>query len=171
MAMTYNPYSAYQPKTPQQLQLELNSMLQNQYAPIYNAFQQQNNVQSPISNQPCTSGVYDKVTNYQEVENYPTPTNGTAILLFNYEQGIFYSKKFVNGQSVIQPFTFMPLNNNSETNTANSTNNTAEEQPQSTEDKILSYLESLTQRVEKLETRKQRTTTKKVNGEVKSDEL
>lgn len=163
--MNYNPYAytPYQPKSPQQLQAEINTMLQTQYTPYFNALQQQQqNVQSPIPNQPCTSGMYDKVTSYQDVENYPTPTNGTAVLLFNYEQGVFYSKKFVNGQSVIQTFTFIPLNNN---------DNKVEEQPQSTEEKILAYLDSLSERLTKLETRKPRTTTKKETQGVNSDEL
>lgn len=166
MTMYGNPYMGgmQQPKTPQQLQAELAAMLQGQYAPIYNAYQQ--NVQSPISNQPCTSGMYDKVSNYQEVENYPTPTNGTAVLLFNYEQGIFYSKKFVNGQSVIQPFTFIPLNSNN-----NNDNIQPEEVKQTTEEKILIALENLTDRVAKLETAKTKTKTSKGQVTEGSDEL
>lgn len=116
MANYYNPTMPGYPvaKTPQQMQQELTAILQNQYMPAYNALQQQQNIQSPIMNQPCTSGVYDKVTNIQDVENYPTPTNGTAVLLFNYDTGVFYSKKFVNGQNTIQPFKFIPLNTSQE---------------------------------------------------------
>lgn len=164
--MAFNPFmNGQQPKSPQQLQAELAAMLQGQYAPMYNAYQQQN-VQSPISNQPCTSGMYDKVTNYQEVENYPTPTNGTAVLLFNYEQGIFYSKKFVNGQSVIQPFTFMPLNSSN-----NADNNVQETPTQTTEEKILIALQNLTDRVSQLETTKAKSKTSKSQSIEVNDEL
>lgn len=164
--MNYNnPYAGGQPKSPQQLQAELMAALNGQYAPMYNAYQQQN-VQSPIPNQPCTSGMYDKVTTYQDVENYPTPTNGTAVLLFNYEQGVFYSKKFVNGQSVIQPFTFMPLNSSSSTETQ-----VNEEKPQTFEDKVLTAMQGLSDRIAQLENAKTKSKSgKRENVEV-SDEL
>lgn len=133
-----------QPKTPQQLQIELSNMLQGQYAPVYNAYQQQQ-MQSPIMNKPSTSGIYDKISSYQDVENYPTPTDGTAVLLFNYESGVFYSKKFVNGQSTIQTFTFMPLN-------SNSVEDVKIEPKQSDSDKNTpDYINTLLDRIEALE--------------------
>ena len=49
------------------------------------------------SNIPCTNGTYTKVTSYNDVENTPTPTDGTATLFFDFEHGVFWSKKFVNG--------------------------------------------------------------------------
>ena len=134
MATPYNTYPYYSVKSPQQMQQELTSILQNQYAPAYNMLQQ--NIQSPIPNQPSTSGIYDKVSTYQDVENYPTPTNGTAVLLFNYDDGVFYSKKFVNGQSTIQPFKFLPLNSS---NTAN----VVESEPVKDAEKELDFKEML----------------------------
>lgn len=141
--MPYN-YNNNQPKTPQQLQAELIGMLQNQYAPMYNSFQQQN-MQSPIQNKPSTSGIYDQVSSYQDVENYPTPTDGTAVLLFNFGNGVFYSKKFVNGQSTIQPFTFMPLNSNG-TDDSTTTQETAQKQAEMPE-----YVRLLMDRMDKIE--------------------
>lgn len=164
MAIPYN-YNNFQPKTPQQLQAELTSMLQGQYAPVYNAFQQQN-MQSPIQNKPSTSGIYDQVSSYQEVENYPTPTDGTAVLLFNFGNGVFYSKKFVNGQSTIQPFTFMPLNSSSIDEKSNG-NEIA-----SRDEEIPEYIKALINRIDKIENSisKAYKTSKKSDSEVK-DEL
>lgn len=103
-------------KSPQQLQQEYSNLMQ-QYQNIYNT-QYQNNmpIQSPnsgqVSSSPSISGSYTKVSNYSEVENAPTPTDGTANLFFDFEHGVFWSKKFANGQHTIQSFTFRPLNQN-----------------------------------------------------------
>lgn len=158
-------FNPAQPKTPQQLQAELTSMLQGQYAPVYNAFQQQQQMQSPIVNRPSTSGIYDRVSNYQEVENYPAPTDGNAVLLFNFENGVFYSKKFINGQSTIQTFTFMPLNTNANDDSQNSPKNTPNEPD------TIALINSLADKIRVIEGRISKTkNTKKSESEVR-DEL
>lgn len=164
--MNFNPYMQNgQPKSPQQLQAELTAMLQGQYAPMYNAYQQQN-MQAPMPNQPSTSGNYIFVNDYNEVENYPVPADGRAVLIFVSGQQVYYSKKLVNGQALIQPFTYAPLNANGTTDTT-----TVEEKPVSFEDKVINALQTLSDRITQLESAKPKTkTTKKETAEV-SDEL
>ena len=55
-------------------------------------------------------GTYVYVNDYQEVVNYPTPADGNAVLFFNLDKGILWSKKFINGSNSIQAFTIAPLN-------------------------------------------------------------
>lgn len=112
---SYNPIPM---KTPQQLQQEYSNLMQ-QYQTIYNTqFPNPNinNIQTnnmgQQSSSPCVSGSYTKVSGYSEVENAPTPTDGTATLFFDFEHGVFWSKKFANGQHTIQSFAFRPLNQN-----------------------------------------------------------
>lgn len=112
----YNPYNIIPTKTPQQLQNEYSNLLQ-QYQGMYNnlnGINNQNNIpnSTPSVNVPSTNGTYTKVSSYNEVENYPTPTDGTATLFFDFEHGVFWSKKFSNGQHIIQSFAFRPLNQN-----------------------------------------------------------
>lgn len=166
--MNFNPYMQNgQPKSPQQLQAELTAMLQGQYAPMYNAYQQQN-MQAPMPNQPSTSGNYIFVNDYNEVENYPVPADGRAVLIFVSGQQVYYSKKLVNGQALIQPFTYAPLNANG--TTADSAP-TQEEKPQSFEDKVVAALQNLSDRMTQLENAKPKAKpTKKDTAEVR-DEL
>lgn len=164
------PYNAFmnnmQPKTPQQLQAELTAMLQGQYAPMYNAYQQ--NMQAPMPNQPSTSGNYIFVNNYNEVENYPVPADGRAVLIFVTGQQIYYSKKLVNGQALIQPFTYAPLNANGTTDTAPM----QEEKPQTFEEKMYSAVQNLSDRIAMLETKKTKPKTVKQGTVVgEKDEL
>ena len=112
----YNPIPM---KTPQQLQQEYSNLMQ-QYQNIYNSQYTPANVNNmqmqPNTNlgntSPSIQGAYTKVSGYSEVENAPTPTDGTATLFFDFEHGVFWSKKFANGQHTIQSFTFRPLNQN-----------------------------------------------------------
>lgn len=82
--MNYNPYN---------------------YNPYYN--QQPQRQYSPMSNR----GVFVYVNDYQEVVNTPTSADGNATLFVNLEQGIIWSKKFINGTNSIQAFRISPLNN------------------------------------------------------------
>lgn len=170
--MNFNPYMPNnQPKTPQQLQAELQAMLQGQYAPMYNALQQQGmnmGMQPQNPNQPSTSGMYVFVNDYNEVENYPVPADGRAVLLFINGQNVYYSKKIVNGQPMLQAYNYMPINMN-----GNVDNNAqpAEEKPQTFEDKVLTAMQGLSDRIAQLENAKTKSKSgKRENVEV-SDEL
>lgn len=172
MGTPFNPYMPNgQPKSPQQLQAELAAMLQGQYAPMYNAFQQQNmNMGMPPQNpnQPSTSGMYVFVNDYNEVENYPVPADGRAVLLYINGQSVYYSKKIVNGQPMLQAYNYMPINMNGNVDNAQS----AEEKPQTFEDKVLLALQGLSDRITTLETAKPKSkTARKEVGEVNADEL
>lgn len=172
MATPYNPYiNNMQPKTPQQLQAELQAMLQGQYAPMYNALQQQGmNMGMPPQNpnQPSTSGMYVFVNDYNEVENYPVPADGRAVLLFINGQNVYYSKKIVNGQPMLQAYNYMPINMNGNVDNTQP----AEEKPQTFEDKVLTALQGLSDRITTLETAKPKAKiAKKDVAEVNADEL
>lgn len=76
-----------------------------------------NQIQSPISNQPqppangiTQIGTYVVVKTIQDMENYPVPVDGTPVNIFVDNTGVFYSKKMVNGTVSCQPFSFAPLN-------------------------------------------------------------
>ena len=114
----YN-FSPIPMKTPQQLQQEYSNLMQ-QYQSLYNAQYPNTNMNNIMQNSnivnngsnPSVQGSYTKVSGYSEVENAPTPTDGTATLFFDFEHGVFWSKKFSNGQHIIQSFAFRPLNQN-----------------------------------------------------------
>lgn len=53
------------------------------------------------------------VNDYSEVLNYAAPSDGTSILFANLEQGLIWSKKFIQGQTYIQPYRIIPINNES----------------------------------------------------------
>ena len=112
MSSMYNPYGyGYNPGNIsrvddqiRQLQELRNQMGQQGYAP------------QPMGNQPnnvamSNRGTYVYVQDYDQVVNYPTPADGNAVLFFNLDKGILWSKKFVNGSNSIQAFTIAPLNN------------------------------------------------------------
>lgn len=56
-------------------------------------------------------GEFIKVKNFDEVKDYPTRLDGTATLFFDFENKVFWSKKFINGGHAIQAFKFDPINN------------------------------------------------------------
>jgi hypothetical protein len=146
----YNPYGAL--KTPEQLSQEYAAMMQ-QYQTMYrNLNPVPNNIynnQTVQQNAVSTAGDYRIVDKYEEVENTPTRLDGTASLFFDFDNMVFWSKKFVNGQHAIQSYKFMPINNNSEP-----TPTLEEDSPNETESfetKVLSLLEDLNSRVQYLE--------------------
>ena len=53
------------------------------------------------------------VGDYSEVLNYAAPSDGSSILFANLEQGLIWSKKLINGQTYIQPYRILPINNES----------------------------------------------------------
>lgn len=61
-------------------------------------------------NSQLEGGMYLYVNNYQDVIDYPTPTDGSAVLFLCLDQGLAWSKKFVNGKSSIQALTISFLN-------------------------------------------------------------
>lgn len=109
----YNPQSSIDRINQQMQQLQ---MLQNQYQQQMGM--QPNNIppmqgqnSNPNMSAMSNRGTYVYVQDYQEVVNYPTPADGNAVLFFNLDKGILWSKKFINGSNSIQAFTIAPLNN------------------------------------------------------------
>lgn len=51
------------------------------------------------------------VNDYSDVLNYAAPSDGSSILFANLEQGLIWSKKFIQGQTYIQPYRIIPINN------------------------------------------------------------
>ena len=146
----YNPY--VQPNYDRvdaqirQLQELKNQMEQQNYN--YSSQQPQTNV--AMSNR----GTYVYVQDYQEVVNYPTPADGNAVLFFNLDNGILWSKKFVNGSNSIQAFTIAPLNSvgndNAEAKPKN--DNISLESPKNDEiiDNILTRMTSLEDKLDEI---------------------
>lgn len=138
--------------------------------PNINALEQQLNqlrnmqsqINSPIPNNPqppmngvTQIGTYAVVKTLQDMENYAVPVDGTPVNIFIEGSGVFYSKKMNNGVTTCQPFSFAPLNSNS--NTEN--NVTSEETP--------AWAENLLERVIALEKKanKKPTSKKVIEGE------
>ena len=125
MSNMYNPYGnpfGYGGGNMESIDNQLRQLneLRNQMQPQYQYQQpmpQQNNV--AMSNR----GTYVYVNDYNDVVNYPTPADGNAVLFFNLDKGILWSKKFVNGSNSIQAFTIAPLNNVSNDVINNTPNN------------------------------------------------
>lgn len=108
----YNPWGMPTPGIPN----NNNANIDNLYA-AYKQMQMQ--MQNPVS-QPSMNvnpamgqrGTWQQVKEYKDVENCPVPTDGTPTLFFDFDHGVFYSKKFVNGQCCIQDFYFGPTGSN-----------------------------------------------------------
>lgn len=115
-------------KTPQQYQQELDQM-QKRYT------QQYNSIMNPVGNVNSYGWKYQESEN--EIDNLQVPANGTPYMLVG--NGIFYIKKFVNGQSYISAYSFQPINNMGEPQKA-------EKQPD-----FASILDDISQRLTKLE--------------------
>jgi hypothetical protein len=106
--MMPNPYGVYGAPMPN-YNPNVNASIDNMYAAY-----KQSQAQMMGNNQPSMNvnpsmgqrGVWIQVHDYKEVENYPVPADGTPTLFFDFEHGMFYSKKFVNGQCCVQDFYF-----------------------------------------------------------------
>lgn len=116
-------------------------------------------INTPPSNNPIgQQGIFKQVREYKEVENASVAADGTPTLFFDFQHGIFYSKKYVEGRCTIQPYSFAPINNTPD-NEPISTNSESEASAMPTVSEvtlsaILSKLDELTQRIEKLEPKK-----------------
>lgn len=89
--MNFNQYS------PQYYQQQFDAQLQ-QYSNLYN------------QNKPINSGfVGQYVNSYEEVEKGQVNMNGIPTMYVS--NGVFWIKKFVNGQSYITAYKFEPMNN------------------------------------------------------------
>lgn len=51
------------------------------------------------------------IDNYNDVLNYAAPTDGSAVLFANLNEGMMWSKKIINGVPYVQPYRLMPINN------------------------------------------------------------
>ena len=112
----YNPWNPYGvPPAPAPM-ANPNANIDN----LYNTYKQmqsqmmgmQQQQQPPMNVNPAMGqrGTWMQVHEYKEVESYPVPTDGTPSLFFDFDHGMFYSKKFANGQCCIQDFYFGPTN-------------------------------------------------------------
>ena len=120
-----NPYNQGNPMDRLNQQMQQLQQLQNQYQQMGmgQPMPQQSNSNVAMSNR----GTYVYVNDYNDVVNYPTPADGNAVLFFNLDKGILWSKKFVNGANSIQAFAIYPLNNVSNEGMVNNTSQ--EEKP------------------------------------------
>lgn len=131
-------------KTPEQLQMEYNNLMQ-QYQGAFNRNNPmfsypQTNMQTPaLSNK----GTYQYVKDIKEVENTPVALDGSASLFFDFDNGVFWSKKYENGQHKIQTFIFKAYNGNEPLNSGENKADKGEKEP----DKI----KLLEERISKLE--------------------
>jgi hypothetical protein len=141
-------------KTPQQYQQEINQLNQN-YASQYNQLMGQQNVNIP------NTFSWKYIQNENEVENSQVPANGNPFMFVG--NGILYIKKWQNGQSYIQAYSFAPINKTDEVKT-NTTENveSASNDLKTTLNKILEQQQQFNSRLSALEGTK----VEKVQGEV-----
>ena len=165
--MAYNPYAAmgFPAKTPEQLAQEYNSLLTN-YQNVYRNMQPMAAVpsQTPNVNAVSNAGDYRLVNKYDEVINTPTRLDGTASLFFDFDNMVFWSKKFVNGQHTIQAYKFMPINNSPEQT------DTVENKSDDSKSNELDILSTIVDRLDKLEQRIPMNTRTRKQSEEKVDD-
>jgi hypothetical protein len=151
-----NPYQQFQPRTPQ----ELSNIIQNQYAPMYNQLQgmMHNNNQMQNVNV-LQRGEFIFVKTLEDMQSYAPPTDGTPVLIFIAEKGVFYNKKFTNGATTCQPYIYNVYNNGEQQQETSEVSNS----------EILNAIKDISDRVTKLETKKTRNSKPKV--EVEEDEI
>lgn len=58
----------------------------------------------------CNSFIGYYVSDYSTVLNTSVPQNGMPILFADLSQGMLWSKKYVQGQAYIQPYSLTPIN-------------------------------------------------------------
>ena len=171
-----NFYNAhYAPlKTPEQINQEYNQIMQqyqNMYRNINPAITPNNNFNPnytpPTTTQNAVSvaGDYRIVEKYSEVENTPTRLDGTASLFFDFDNMVFWSKKFVNGQHAIQSYKFMPINNNTDVNIASVEEPAAENKPKSELEGVLTEILARLKALEEKQTKTNKNT-KKIEGDL-----
>lgn len=90
----------------------------NQFSPQYfqqqwdSQMQQYNNLYNQNRNAPTTGFVGQYVSSYEEVEKGQVNMNGIPTMYV--ANGVFWIKKFVNGQAYINAYRFEPMNNSGE---------------------------------------------------------
>ena len=139
-----NPYGQGNPMDRVNQQMQQLQQLQAQYQQMGMGQQPTPNNNVAMSNR----GTYVYVNDYQEVVNYPTPADGNAVLFFNLDKGILWSKKFVNGANSIQAFAISPLNSVSNEGMVN---NTSENDKGIVEPKSDEIIDNLLNRVTNIE--------------------
>lgn len=105
-----NPYmgiygNPFPMKSPEQYQAELMAQVQpqmQQYRQMYDASQAQMKAEE-------NSGVYYKVSSYEEMMRIQAPAEGKPIMVFDEQAGKLYSKRFQNGQTYVTGFQLVPL--------------------------------------------------------------
>ena len=127
--------SNYQQFSPQYYQQQFDSQMQ-QYSNLYN---QNRNIAT-------TGFVGQYVSSYDEVEKGQVNMNGIPTMYV--ADGVFWIKKFVNGQAYINAYKFEPLNNSGEPQQTNNQTeiNTVFEALNQTLDKINERLTALEER-------------------------
>lgn len=168
-----SPFGYPSLKTPEQLAQEYNQIMQ-QYQNMYrniapgmsniNTSPNTNNINNYANqNAVSSSGDYKIIEKYSEVENTPTRLDGTASLFFDFDNMVFWSKKFVNGQHAIQSYKFMPINTNADVSTSQTVEEQAAEENNSSD--VNKILQDILARLSALEESKHRAgrTSKKVN--------
>ena len=108
--MNNSLYGAY--PNPQYYQNQFDNVM-NQYKNMYNQ------VQAPA---PQNGFVGQYINNYEEVEKAQVSMNGTPTMFVG--NGVFWIKKFVNGQPYISAYKFEAINNVGEPKTQETSNNT-----------------------------------------------
>ena len=51
------------------------------------------------------------IDNYNDVLNYAAPSDRSAVIFANLNEGMLWSKKLINGIPYIQPYRLIPINN------------------------------------------------------------
>ena len=110
----------------------------NQFSPQYfqqqwdSQMQQYNNLYNQNRGTPTTGFVGQYVSSYEEVEKGQVNMNGIPTMYV--ANGVFWIKKFVNGQAYINAYKFEPMNNIGEPQT----NNTNKEKEKNNTNTLLS---------------------------------
>lgn len=136
---------------------------QNMYRNINPAISPNNNFNNYTpTNQTAVSvsGDYKIIEKYAEVENTPTRLDGTATLFFDFDNMVFWSKKFVNGQHAIQSYKFLPINNNTDVPTVTQVDEASEPQPKHNLDNVLDEILGRLKALEDSKTKSTRTNKK-----------
>lgn len=118
----------YQQYSPQYFQQQFDSQMQ-QYNTLYNQAK-------PIT---TTGFIGQYVNSYDEVEKGQVSMNGVPTMYVS--NGIFWIKKFVNGQAYINAYKFEPMNN------------IGEPQPKTNETETNALIEAINQSLEKINER------------------
>lgn len=148
----FNPTTGFNTQRQiEELQREINRLSQLNASMYPQTQPQYRNYQPNITgNKQYETGVYVYVNDYQEVLDYPTPTDGSAVLFLCLDKGLGWSKKFTNGTSSIQALSVQFLNayNDKDTTASEQSSNTSES---TNNEDIMALLTNLADRLTALE--------------------